>query len=302
MRYSGLITVALLAYSGALTAQATESDIADRIIFPHALHVDDMDLECGECHEGLTTSTRLSHDLLPVMDQCSACHDGDTAPEECSACHTRPDDPATYTWQPIPGLLFPHQTHLAEAMVCDQCHPGKAGSEGLVPRTPPKMEPCMDCHAVPLTDAGCYTCHASLEGKLPASHGPAWSEIHGLFIPDGSDGECSMCHQQADCESCHAQAQLEKKVHPANYEFLHAGEFFGFEKECSTCHAVPQDCRACHQSLPIMPMSHNSPGWATMSGDGGFHHDEVEDKPDYCVVCHDPAADATCMRIGCHVY
>lgn len=33
-------------------------------------------------------------------------------------------------------------------------------------------------------------------------------------------------------------------------------------------------------------------------GDGGFHHDEAEDKPDYCVVCHELAVDATCMVQG----
>ncbi len=129
---SSLLLYGLLAYAGLQAVLVTAQEPRDRIMFPHVTHVEDMDLECGECHEGLATSTRLTHDLLPVMDQCSACHDGDTAPEECSACHTRPDDPATYTWQPIPGLLFPHQTHLAEAMVCDQCHPGKAGSEALV--------------------------------------------------------------------------------------------------------------------------------------------------------------------------
>ena len=297
MRYSGLITVVLLAYSGPLAAQAIESDAPDRIIFHHVTHVEDLGLECGECHENLATSTQLSHDLLPVMDQCTACHDGDTASEECSVCHTRPDDPTTYTWQPTAGLLFPHQTHLAVAIVCDQCHSATASSAALAPRTPPEMGSCMDCHAVPLTDAGCYTCHASLEGKLPTSHGPDWSEVHGLFIPDDSNGECSLCHQQADCESCHAQTQLEKKVHPANYEFLHAGEFFGFEKECGTCHAMPQECMSCHRAINVMPMSHNSIQWTSQSG-GGYHREEALDKPDYCIVCHEPASDLACLQ--CH--
>ncbi|UCH61811.1 MAG: hypothetical protein JSU77_08340 [Fidelibacterota bacterium] len=302
MRYSSLIIVALLVSAGYLVAQSIGTDATDRIIFSHLAHVDDMGLECNECHEGLETSTQVSHDLLPVMDQCFACHDDDTATQECSACHTQPDQPTTYTWQTTPDLVFPHQIHLTEDILCERCHATTAGSEALVPRTPPEMESCMDCHAVPLTDAGCYTCHASLKEKLPTSHDPDWPEVHGLFTQRGSDSECSMCHQQADCESCHAQTQLEKKVHPANYEFLHAGEFIGFEKECSTCHAMPEDCRTCHQSLLIMPLNHNSPGWAITRDDGGYHHDEAEDLPDYCVVCHEPATDVTCTRAGCHVF
>jgi len=302
---SSLLLYGLLAYAGLQAVLVTAQEPRGRIIFPHVTHIEDMGLECGECHEGVETSTRLTHDLLPVMDQCSACHDGDTASEECSACHTRPDDPTTYTWQPTPGLLFPHQTHLPQTE-CSQCHPEVAGVASLVPRTPPKMEPCMDCHAVPLTDAGCYACHASLEGKLPASHSLGWTQNHGLFAQGTSDEGCAMCHQLSDCESCHAQAQLEKKVHPANYEFLHAGDFMGFELECGTCHAMPQECQSCHLAKGVMPLSHNHIAWvvspfATVSiPTPNLHSQEALDKPDYCVACHEPAVDATCLRVGCH--
>ncbi|MFB0516980.1 MAG: cytochrome c3 family protein [Candidatus Neomarinimicrobiota bacterium] len=296
MCYSLLIAL-LLTSMGPADARPDAQQTPDRIIFSHILHIKDLGLECGQCHEGVATSIQLTHALLPVMDQCLACHDGDTAPQECAVCHTQPDDPTTYTWQPTAGLLFPHQPHIESATACNHCHPGVAVAEALAPRTPPKMGLCMSCHSTPLTDAGCYNCHASLKDKLPASHDTDWAKTHGLFIHSSTDNDCATCHQQTDCEICHAQAQLEKKVHPANYEFLHAGEFLGFEKECRTCHAMPQECMGCHLAKMIMPLSHNSIQWVNETI-GGFHIQEALDKPDYCLACHEPASDITCQK--CH--
>lgn len=299
MRFSRLLLSCLLVGPGAQVIHAAGEDEVDRIIFPHALHVEDMGMECGDCHEDVETSTRLTHDLLPVMDQCLACHDGDTAPEECALCHTRPEDALSYGWQPTEALLFPHQPHVLEESACRLCHPAVSEAEALTRRHPPGMGLCIDCHDTPLADNGCYLCHASLEGKLPASHGLGWTQTHGLFIHGSTGDDCAMCHQQTDCEDCHAQAQFEKVVHPANYEFVHAGDFLSFEKECSTCHAMPQECQSCHLAKGVMPLSHNSPGWAFLPpGDGGFHALEALDKPDYCLTCHEPASDATCQR--CH--
>lgn len=283
--------------AGLYLAVAIAQEPADRIIFPHVLHVEDMGVECSECHAGIESSQTLTHDVLPLMDDCLACHDGDTAPEDCDICHTQPDEADTYTWLPTPGLIFPHSTHLEGGIECGRCHPGIAGAEALAPRTPLPMNLCMDCHTTPLTDSGCNSCHATLAGKLPASHDADWSQTHGLFIHGSTGDDCGICHQQTDCEGCHAQAQLEKQVHPINYEFLHAGEFMGFEKECSSCHAMPQECMSCHLAKGIMPLSHNSLLW-TDTSDGGLHQEEALDKPDYCVVCHEPAHDLTCQR--CH--
>ncbi len=270
---------------------------ADQIIFPHGFHVEDMEIDCAECHTGLEGSTELSHKLLPLMDQCLDCHDGDTASEECELCHTNPDEADTYGWLPTKGLIFPHATHLVNGTECSKCHPGKASAEALATRLAPTMGACMYCHQTPITDSGCLDCHATLENKLPASHGIGWEKTHGIYAP----GTCSTCHQVTDCESCHAQAQFEKRVHPANYEFLHAGDFFGFELECSTCHSMSRDCSSCHHVKGVMPMSHNSPYWAGDETSGlHFHADEAMDKPDYCQVCHEPAVDMTCQRLECH--
>jgi c(7)-type cytochrome triheme protein len=297
MHYKLGLVAGLLIIAGLYLVEATAQEPADRIIFPHVLHVEDMGMECSECHTGVENSQELTHDILPLMDDCLACHDGDTAPEDCDVCHTQPDEADTYTWSPTLGLIFPHSTHIEGGIDCSRCHPDISGADALAPRTPLLMNLCMDCHATPISDAGCSACHATLVGKLPASHGPDWSEIHSLFIHGSTGDDCTICHQQTDCEACHAQAQLEKKVHPVNYEFLHAGEFMSFEKECSSCHAIPQECISCHLTKGIMPLSHNSSLWIN-SSDGGFHQEEALDKPDYCVVCHEPAQDRTCQR--CH--
>ncbi len=278
----------------------------DKIIFPHAFHVEDMEVACDDCHSTVSTSTALTHDLLPTMDRCLECHDGDTASEDCEVCHTNADEPDTYGWQPTDGLLFPHQLHVPKND-CAECHPAIAAAEALQIRQTPSMQQCMSCHATPLSDSGCYQCHRSLEGKLPANHDLNWSKTHGLSAVGGAS-DCSSCHQEQDCESCHAAIQMEKTVHPANYEFTHAGDFLGFTTECSTCHAMPQDCQFCHNLHATMPMSHNLPGWAnkrqpgysSSSGGPQYHQQEALDNPDYCLVCHEPATDLTCLRAGCH--
>lgn len=303
MRFN-LIATALFLLGIVLTAVTGGQDsAADRIIFPHVFHVEDMELECGDCHGGTEGAALLTHDtLLPIMDDCLACHDGDTASEECDVCHANPDDAQTYQWLPTRGLIFPHQLHIAGDIECSQCHPDVTQAEALAPRSAPSMGQCMDCHTTPITDAGCLSCHASLQGKLPANHGIDWVEMHGLSAGSTND-DCVICHQQTDCESCHAQAQLEKQVHPANYEFAHAGDFLGFAKDCGGCHAIPQDCQNCHKSKMVMPLGHNNPTWSPRAESvwgvtGGYHAEEALDKPDYCVVCHEPAVDNTCQR--CH--
>ncbi len=297
---SRIALLTLLVAAGTASNLTGAQETADRIIFPHSFHIKDVGVECTDCHAAVTTSTALSHNILPDMDFCLDCHDGDTAPEECELCHTQPDDPGTYGWAPTAGLQFPHSTHLANGVACEKCHLGKAGAEALAPRMLPAMGLCMDCHNTPITDSGCLICHASLEGKRPANHAPDWREVHGLWAGGAGNNDCAMCHQETDCEACHAQAQLEKQVHPANYGFLHAGDFLSFEKECSTCHQQPRECMSCHLARAVMPLSHNSWGWVNVTpGDGGFHAEEALDKPDYCLVCHDPGTDYTCQK--CHV-
>ncbi len=289
-----------------LTTAFGEGD-RDQIIFPHAFHVEDMEVACDDCHSAVTTSTSLSHALMPTMDRCLECHDGDTAGEDCELCHTNPDEAETYGWVATAGLVFPHMKHLP-ANDCALCHPGKAESEAQQQREPPKMDLCMSCHTTPLADSGCYVCHSTLEGKRPDNHDLNWFNTHGLSAGGGAD-DCSSCHQEQDCEACHSAIQLEKQVHPANYEFSHAGDFLGFTTECATCHAMPEDCRFCHKLNTTMPMTHNMPGWATnldiyghtrLPAPPQFHQQEALDNPDYCLVCHEPATDLTCQRSGCH--
>jgi hypothetical protein len=280
----------------------TAQNPADQIIFSHVLHIEDMGMDCTECHEGIENSQSISHNLLPSMDFCQGCHDGDTAPEDCDICHTQPDEADTYTWKPTEGLIFPHQNHIENDVPCVRCHPKAADAEALTPRIPPAMNLCMDCHTTPLSDAGCAICHATLEGKLPNTHDASWIETHGLFTDAIPGQDCAGCHQQTDCELCHARTQLEKRVHPVNYEFQHAGDFLGFNKDCGTCHAIPQECQVCHLAKGVMPLSNNSAGWATLrETGGGWHKEEALDQPDYCMACHLPASDRTCQRQGCHL-
>ncbi|MCH7940308.1 MAG: cytochrome c3 family protein, partial [Candidatus Marinimicrobia bacterium] len=70
----------LLLAAGTVSNLTGAQETADRIIFPHSFHVEDMGMECTECHAAVTTSTALSHNMLPDMDFCLDCHDCDPAP------------------------------------------------------------------------------------------------------------------------------------------------------------------------------------------------------------------------------
>ena len=63
---------------------------ADRILFQHNLHIDDMELNCSDCHAGVTSEDGK---IFPEERFCLECHDGDTADNSCEYCHSNPDTP-----------------------------------------------------------------------------------------------------------------------------------------------------------------------------------------------------------------
>ncbi|TYO96637.1 c(7)-type cytochrome triheme protein [Geothermobacter ehrlichii] len=68
------------------------------VLFSHALHVEELGLECDSCHEGLfafeagvaEANGDFTMASLAEGNYCGACHDGDTAfssETRCAVCH-----------------------------------------------------------------------------------------------------------------------------------------------------------------------------------------------------------------------
>lgn len=256
----------------------------DYIMFPHTLHVDEMEIECGECHDGVNMSNSLTTRLLPSKDFCLDCHDGDIATEDCEACHSNPDEPSTYRKLPVrPGPSFSHVLHLNKVSDCLECHGYISYDDGFAP---PILWRGQDCRA----------CHEELP---PESHTLDWITSHGSEVNLVTVETCNLCHAEPTCDACHQLQQFEPKVHPLAYIQSHGFDARSGITECSSCHEIVTDCRSCHNQQQVMPMDHNLAGWVSLPGfgDGGLHAMDALEMPDVCIACHEPET-GTCQR--CH--
>lgn len=258
----------------------------DFIIFPHQLHLEDLELVCDLCHEGVSGSVSLATRLLPEKDLCLDCHDGDTATDECSACHRNEEDPQPYRQLPLrPGPAFSHTFHLTKRPDCTNCHEYVYTDEG---GSPPEF----------WTEENCRSCHGSAR---PDYHTPDWVSIHGVEVNHLTQQNCNLCHMPAVCDACHQLQQFEPKVHPVSFILSHGFDARSGIIDCVSCHDVLNDCQSCHRQNSVMPMDHNLPGWAGKGfvfEDGGLHSSAALDTPEICVICHHPSSNITCQR--CH--
>lgn len=275
-RYSFCLLIAVFF----LTAQDR-----DYIVFPHQFHVEEMDLECAQCHEGVEESASLHLRYLPEEESCLVCHDGDLATDACSACHASPDNPMTYRERPKrPGPVFSHLFHVDRRPECGQCHAYIYADDGLALPTEWKQSDCRACH----------------EQVRPDNHRVDWVGIHGFEVNSITQQNCMLCHTQVTCDDCHQLQQFEATVHPVSYLLNHGFDARSGITDCTVCHNIRSYCQDCHRQDLVMPMDHNIPDWVGLPGiveDGGRHATAALDVPDVCLACHEPETQ-TCLR--CH--
>lgn len=254
----------------------------DRILFPHDFHLEEVELECAECHAGVEASSSLATRLLPEKETCITCHDGDSATDECAACHTNSEEPQTYSPLKRKGdPEFSHARHLQRFANCGRCHGGIETDDGSEKPFAWKDADCRACHTI----------------TKPENHTLSWISDHGPELNTGQN--CAFCHEDTYCDRCHRQQQFLPLIHPSDYLMKHNWEAAAGVQECSTCHERERDCVSCHRLQNIMPMNHNFPNWTNLVlNDGGDHAEAALDEADICQVCHEPAADNTCRR--CH--
>lgn len=287
--------------------------------FPHKYHVEEEELSCTDCHEGVNESRLATDNLLPDKVLCLDCHEeGDV----------RLDYPAAER-----EILFDHARHINQVdMACETCHQGL--DVEAVRRTGylPVMDDCMSCHNDMAASRDCETCHTSDRALLtPASHAAGWHDDHGPMARM-EETSCMPCHAVSDCQECHEGALLlehlslgagrqppfapllegtaglaVQAVHGLNFRFLHGLEARAKGNDCITCHEVDSGdfCAECHNptgAAGLRPAWHGVGNWVTVGAvsGGGRHAELARQDIETCAACHDSrGSDPVCLQ--CHM-
>jgi len=290
-----LITIGLL-------NSPTYAQDRDQLKFSHQLHITEQEIECSTCHEAAMESTSGADNLFPTMETCASCHDVEDE-QNCSTCHTNPEEPEAPVRISDYSNKFSHQKHLSADLDCLSCHQKVVAKQEVGQYQLPDMVTCMNCHQQQKQkiSSDCQTCHKPSERLLPASHTTNFIHNHSDLarlnaVEMSGNKQCSTCHQQSFCQTCHEGDNIERITHPLNYQFTHALEAQGKEKQCSTCHVERSFCLDCHRDFQVIPHNH-VPGWVNPI-DGGRHRLEAANDLDACMSCHEQDAQQNCQR--CH--
>lgn len=120
----------------------TSSSVGE-VVFPHYMHVDDMGMECAECHHEVNATTLeipRDHDTYfeDFWIDCTTCHGNhDELTGEamsCSTCHH--DKPGTISDQTLSSKVVIHKS-------CWDCHDVGRGADA--------SSECSFCHSGPKT-------------------------------------------------------------------------------------------------------------------------------------------------------
>ena len=259
--------------------------------FDHAMHVDEMGLDCDFCHDTAADSTTSKDRLIPEEPICLGCHEAGVAADEgeasgeCSTCHRsytpqypegadRSDtgtalNPPPHMVVPTPHIKMNHKVHIDKGISCETCHrevPGitLATRENALP----VMGTCLTCHDNKAAPMDCVTCHQEkpngkieteyATGKLKPS-GRYFGDTHDMnFYKDHSslararEGYCLNCHAKQECVDCHAGNLRPGRVHPANWILIHPVRTRGNDLNCSSCHRSQTFCVSCHEQARVV--------------------------------------------------
>lgn len=154
----GIVLVSGLARS-ALSPGPAEQPVA----FNHQIHVEEVGLECTECHPHYEKETFSG---VPTAETCAFCHEETQGenPEEMKLVGLLSEGRElewTRLFRQPPHVFYSHRRHVTVAdLECQTCHGGISTSRAL-PTTVQQltMEACMDCHQENDVTNDCTTCH-----------------------------------------------------------------------------------------------------------------------------------------------
>ncbi|MEE8335193.1 MAG: cytochrome c3 family protein [Candidatus Neomarinimicrobiota bacterium] len=141
-----------------------KKEIHQPIAYNHALHIEEVGLDCTDCHTGVETEIKA---YLPSIELCQDCHSemqGESAQEALVVKAV--EENMEIGWLPIYSLedhvFFSHRRHVKSAQIpCSTCH-GTVENMEIPPVrqiVPISMEKCMQCHDNKSVSNDCLTCH-----------------------------------------------------------------------------------------------------------------------------------------------
>jgi hypothetical protein len=162
---AAIVIVFLALVSGGVFAwRILNPGIVQPIQFNHALHVDEMDMVCGDCHryfeEGATSG-------FPGIEVCRDCHEEPLgeSPEEAKLLQyitAGEEIPWKRLYVAEDNVYYSHRRHVVAAeLLCESCHGDMAGATEP-PGHPLKkiaMDNCIACHLESGADTDCLACH-----------------------------------------------------------------------------------------------------------------------------------------------
>ena len=261
-------------------------------------------IPCQRCHAGVEDAALATVEYLPMMDVCTSCHDGETAPAECATCHLAGPDGRLRTDLPggrlLPRGRFRNDDHRGDIV---RNHGPAARADAAY---------CRSCHA----ERECVRCHDGAFRPIEV-HPADYLLTHPIDARKDAP-RCQTCHRTAtDCIDCHvrsgvtdhnsarrfgAGANLGARFHPPGW-VDEAGGMPGpnhhrFDARrhlatCASCHSE-SSCIVCHSAdAPTsLRASPHPPGFRAFCGRARRLNDRG------CLACHrDRAAlDAACNR------
>lgn len=288
-----LLIAICLYFPSAVFAQAGSMAQGDDIEFSHKLHIIEQEIECLTCHEQAESSETGQDNLLPSKLVCNNCHgEGEVGNPELV--------PAIQDY----SVMFSHKAHISAEFNCKDCHsPIEQKEYAGQWLSLPKMSDCMSCHENKAVSNECSTCHLPGENLKPVSHTANFTHSHGDMARLGStemnvNSDCATCHKPQFCQGCHEGDNLDRLTHPLNYQFTHALDAQGKERQCAVCHTERSFCIECHRDNQVLPHNHTV-GWTNnFPNDGGRHKVEALNDLEACLACHEQNAQQVCQP--CH--
>ncbi len=160
---AAIVSVALVAIAGVVFLLANLS-VDQPIAFNHRLHVEDVGLECTDCHLYAQTGERAT---IPNIQTCAGCHAeaaGDTAAEAQVVEHVESETAIPWRkvyWVPD-DVFFSHRRHTAlGGLECEVCHGSIRDRDAPITRQAVSidMDRCMECHQERGVTNDCISCH-----------------------------------------------------------------------------------------------------------------------------------------------
>ena len=159
-----VVAIAVAGFAGTRILSFFNPDVKQPIQFNHMLHVEEVGLECTDCHQYVTTEEFAGR---PSLETCSGCHEDPlTESTEEALLVKYIQDAEEIPWRRlyrVPAhVYYSHRRHVTVAgLECNRCH-GEIGLTSVPPRKPLKkltMGFCLDCHEVLGASTDCNACH-----------------------------------------------------------------------------------------------------------------------------------------------